>query len=190
MATDCAARGGSTGLHSGLRTGRIAGLLRRPWAGRHVHGCRVVGAVPGRQRRGEFAAVGRTRRGPADPPRSGVRAGARTASQVKFAVRASGRRCSAAGPGLGLVRVSASMGQPALKPGPRGHVSHTAGGVLTGPRPAPAAAPGHEDRARATQTTPPPEPRAGRCGRSEPALRAAGPGVGGLAPSKGPLPNP
>ena len=60
VATDCAARGGSTGLHSGLRTGRVAGLLCRPWAGRLVHGCRAVGAVPSRLRREEIAAVGRT----------------------------------------------------------------------------------------------------------------------------------
>ncbi len=80
VATNCAARGGSTGLHSGLRTSRIAGLLCRPRARRHVHGCHVVGAVPGRRRHGEIAAVGRARRGPAGPPRSGVRAGARTAT--------------------------------------------------------------------------------------------------------------
>jgi hypothetical protein len=76
VATDCAARGGSTGLHSGPRTSRIAGLLCRPRAGRHVHGCHEVGVVPGRRRHGEIAAVGRARRGPAGPPRSGVRAGA------------------------------------------------------------------------------------------------------------------
>jgi hypothetical protein len=38
VATDCAARGGLTGLHSGLRTGWIAGLLSRPRAGRHEPG--------------------------------------------------------------------------------------------------------------------------------------------------------
>jgi hypothetical protein len=97
-----------------------------------------------------------------------------------------GPRAADAGPGPGQVVVTASIDQPALEPGPRGSVSHTAGGVLTGPRPAPAAAPGHEDRAQATRTTPPPEPRAGRRSRSEPALRAAGPDEGGLAPTKGP----
>ncbi len=91
VATDCAARGGSTGLHSGLWTSRIAGLLCRPRAGRHVHGCHVAGAVPGRRRHGEIAAVGRAWRGPAGPPRSGVRAGARAATGVKFAARALGR---------------------------------------------------------------------------------------------------
>jgi len=105
VATDCAARGGSTGLHSGLRTGRIAGLLSRPRAGRHVHGCHVVGAVPGRWRRGVIAAVDRTRRGPAGPPGSAVRAGARIATQVKFAARAAGRG-SRAGRRTGPARVS------------------------------------------------------------------------------------
>jgi hypothetical protein len=89
VASDCAARGGSTGLHSGLRTGRVAGLLCRPWAGRHVHGCRVVGAVPGRQRHGEIAAVGRARCGPGGPAevRSAGRRPDCHASQVRYTGR-------------------------------------------------------------------------------------------------------
>jgi hypothetical protein len=122
VATDCAARGGSTGLHSGLRTGRIAGLLCRPWAGRLEHGCHVVGAVPGRQRREEIAAVGRARCGPADPPMSGVRAGARTATQVKFAPRAVGRGSRAGrrtGPSQRGVSLSSSPGRVPCQSGRR-----------------------------------------------------------------------
>jgi hypothetical protein len=168
VATDCAARGGSTGLHSGLRTGRVAGLLCRPWAGRLVHGCRAVGAVPGRLRREEIAAVGRARCGPADTPMSGVRAGARTATQVKFATRAAGRG-SRAGRRTGPVRVSGESAYPRARAACR--VSRAAGGVLTGPWPAPAAGLGRVGRARATRTTPPPELRAGRRGRPGPVSR-------------------
>jgi hypothetical protein len=168
VATDCAARGGSTGLHSGLRTGRVAGLLCRPWAGRLVHGCRAVGAVPGRLRREEIAAVGRARCGPADPPMSGVRAGARTAMQVKFATRAAGRG-SRAGRRTGPARVSGESAYPRARAACR--VSRAAGGVLTGPWPAPAAGLGRVGRARATRTTPPPELRAGRRGRPGPVSR-------------------
>jgi hypothetical protein len=186
VATDCAARGGSTGLHSGLRTGRIAGLLCRPWAGRHEHGCHVVGAVPGRQRREEIAAVGRARCGPADPPMSGVRAGARTAMQVKFATRAAGRG-SRAGRRTGPARVSGESAYPraraacrvsraaggvlTLGPGAAILASQAAGGALTGPWPAPAAGLGRAGRARATRTTPPPELRDGRRGRPGPVSR-------------------
>ena len=186
VATDCAARGGSTGLHSGLRTGRIAGLLCRPWAGRHEHGCHVVGAVPGRQRREEIAAVGRARCGPADPPMSGVRAGARTAMQVKFATRAAGRG-SRAGRRTGPARVSGESAYPraraacrvsraaggvlTLGPGAAILASQAAGGALTGPWPAPAAGLGRAGRARATRTTPPPELRDGRRGRPGPETR-------------------
>ena len=45
----------------------------------------------GRLRRGEIAAVDQARRGPADPPRTEVRAGARTAPQVKLAAGITGR---------------------------------------------------------------------------------------------------
>jgi hypothetical protein len=172
VATDCAARGGSTGLHSGLRTGRVAGLLCRPWAGRLVHGCRAVGAVPGRLRREEIAAVGRARCGPADTPMSGVRAGARTATQVKFATRAAGRG-SRAGRRTGPARVSWELAYPRARAVSR--VSQAAGGVLTGPWPAPAAGLGGVGRALATRTTLPPELRAGRRGWPGPVSR---PGLG------------
>jgi hypothetical protein len=91
VATDCAARCGSSGSHSGLRTGRIAGLLGHPMgrtpSARLPRGEGSSGpAAPRRDRRGR-----RTLRGPADPPRSGVRAGARTATRVQFASRAAGR---------------------------------------------------------------------------------------------------
>jgi hypothetical protein len=132
-ATDCAARGGSTGLHSGLRTSRTAGLLCRPRAGRHVYGCHVAGADPGRRRHGVIAAVGRARRGPAGPPRSGVRAGARTATRVKFATRAVCRG-SRAGRRTGPARVSGEPAYPRARAASR--VYQAAGGVLTGPRPA------------------------------------------------------
>jgi hypothetical protein len=99
-ATNCAARGGTTGLHSGLRTGRVAGLLCRPWAGRLAHGCRVVGAVPGRQRLGEIAAVGRARCGPGGPAE--VRRAGRSpdchAGQDRSAGRGRGQRGRAGGP--------------------------------------------------------------------------------------------
>ena len=167
-------------------------MLCRPWAGRHEHGCHVVGAVPGRQRREEIAAVGRARCGPADPPMSGVRAGARTAMQVKFATRAAGRG-SRAGRRTGPARVSGESAYPraraacrvsraaggvlTLGPGAAILASQAAGGALTGPRPAPAAASGREGRARTTRTTPPPDPRA--AGASLP----AGPGDPDYAPS-------
>ena len=185
VASNCAARGGSTGLHSGLRTGRIAGLLSRPRAGRQVHGCHVVGAVPGRWRHGEIAAVVRARRGPAGPPRSEVRAGARTVTQVKFAARATGRG-SRAGRRTGPARVSWELAYPRARAVSR--VSQAAGGVLTGPWPAPAAGLGRVGRARATRTTPPPELRAGRRGWPGPVSRpglgdsdSASPGAAGRA---------
>jgi hypothetical protein len=169
--SDCAARGGSTGLHSGLRTGRVAGLLCRPRAGRLVHGCRAVGAVPGRQRHGgspQWAVLGVV---PAGPPRPGVRAGARTAAQVKIATPAAGRG-SRAGRRTGPARVSWELAYPQARAVCR--VSQAAGGVLTGPRPAPSAVAGREGRARTTRTTLRPELRAGSRGRAEPESLAAG----------------
>ncbi len=128
-----------------------------------MHGCHVVGAVPGRCRDGEIAAGRLTLRGPADPPRSGVRAGARTATRVKFASRAAGRG-RWAGRRAEPAQVSRGLSCPRDRAVCR--VSQAAGGVLTGHRPSPAAAPGRAGRGRATRTTPPPEPRAGRCGRA------------------------
>jgi hypothetical protein len=52
--------------------------------------------------------------------------------------------------------------------------SRAAGGVLTGPRPAPAAGLGRAGRARGTRTTLQPEPRAGRRGRPGPDCSRAG----------------
>ena len=115
VASNCAARGGSSGLHSGLRTGRAAGLLSRPRAGRREHGCHVAGAVPGRWRLGVIAAVDRARRGSAGPPGSGVRAGARTVTQVKFAARATGH--GSGGPAGGPIRPQSAGSLPTPSPG-------------------------------------------------------------------------
>jgi hypothetical protein len=130
------------------------------------------GQFRGLRRLGGIAAVGRARRGPADPPMSGVRAGARTATQVKFATRAAGRG-SRAGRRTGPARVSWELAYPRARAASR--VSRAAGGVLTGPWPAPAAGLGRAGRARATRTTPPPELRAGRRGWPGPVSRP-GPG--------------
>ena len=76
--SDCAARCGPTGFHSGLRTDRrTAGLLchvmgRTPSARLHT-----LGAVPGRQRDEEIAAVGYHSVCPSGMPRTRSEAGAR-----------------------------------------------------------------------------------------------------------------
>ena len=143
VASNCAARGGSTGLHSGLRTGRTAGLLSRPRAGRQVHGCHVVGAVPGWQRHGEIAAVDRARRGSAGPPQSGVRAGARTVTQVKLASRATGR--GSRGPAGGPDRPQSAGSLPSLSRG-RGPCQSSRRRGTDGPRPACTRARGRDPR--------------------------------------------
>jgi hypothetical protein len=116
-ATDCAARCGSNGRHSGLRWGRIAGLLATAGpdaASTVVRGGGSSGPVaPRRDRRGR-----RTLCGPADPPtrRSGVRAGARTSTSVKFTPRAAGLE---AGPGGGPHQPKSAGCRPTLEPGPQ-----------------------------------------------------------------------
>ena len=181
MASDCAARGGSTGLHSGLRTGRVAGLLCRPWAGRHVHGCRVVGAVPGRQRHGEIAAVGRARCGPGGPAeaRSAGRSPDCHAGQVCCAGRKPRER---AGRRTGPARVSGVPSHPRARAlGPCQSVRRwgTDGPAANTSRSSRVREPGPDDSDHATAEAAGREPGAGG---------AAGgrPGAGGPASQIGP----
>ena len=64
-----------------------------------------------------IAAVDRARRGSAGPPGSGVRAGARTVTQVKFAARATGH--GSRGAGRRTVPAPVSGESPYPEPGPR-----------------------------------------------------------------------
>jgi hypothetical protein len=95
----------------------------------------------------------------------GVRAAARTDTRAKFAARASSRG-SWVGRLTGPAQVSGVLVHPRARAAIR--VSQVAGGVLTGPRPAPAAGVGRTDRARATRTTLPPETRPGGRGQHQP----------------------
>ena len=95
--SDCAARCGPTGFHSGLRTDRrTAGLLchvmgRTPSARLHT-----LGAVPGRQRDEEIAAVGYHSVCPSGMPRTSAVAGARKGPVRR--TRSAGRSPDRAGP--------------------------------------------------------------------------------------------
>jgi hypothetical protein len=73
-----------------------------------------------------------------------------------------GHRATLAGPVDGPGRTKSAGCQSTLGPGPASRVSQAAGGVLTGPRPAPAAGLGRAGLSRATRTTLPSDPRA--CG--------------------------
>ncbi len=142
------------GRHSGLRWGRIAGLLghpmgRTPSARLPRGGGRSGPVAPRRDRRGR-----RTLCGPADPPGPDMRAAARTAARVKFADWAAGRE-SWAGRRTGPAQVSRVSAHPLARAANR--VSQAAGGALTGPWPAPATGVGRAGRARVTRTSLPPE---------------------------------
>jgi hypothetical protein len=133
MASNSAARGGSTGLHSGLRTSRIAGPPSRPRAGRLGHGCHVAGAVPGRRRRGEIAAVDRARPGPGGPDE--VMSAGRSPDCHAGQVCCAGHGPRQPGPAGGPNRPQPAGSLP-TRARAASRVSQVAGGVLTGPRPA------------------------------------------------------
>jgi hypothetical protein len=120
--SDCAARCGSTGYHSGLRTDRrTAGLLchvmgRTPSARLHA-----LGAVPGRQRDEETAAVGYHSGCPSGTPRTRSEAGARKGPDRR--TESAGRRPDRAGP----------PHESSLSYGPRGTGRGGWAGQLHGP---------------------------------------------------------
>jgi hypothetical protein len=182
--SDCAARCGSTGYHSGLRTDRrTAGLFchvmgRTPSARLHA-----LGAVLGRQRDEETAAVGYHSVCPSGRPRTRSEAGARkgpdrrTGSAGRRPDRAGpshesslcyGPRAAEVGPGGGPGRpksarasLPSSPGHGPCQPGRRwgtdGPVAFTSRSAGRG-----------MGRSWTTRTTAPPGPRTGRHGRPGP----------------------
>jgi hypothetical protein len=183
-ASNCAARCGPIGFHSGLRTDRrTAGLLchvmgRTPSARLHA-----LGAVPGRQRDEEIAAVGRTlcvHRACREHERRPVPGQGRTAARVsagRCPDRAGlphesslcyGPRAAEAGPGGGPGRSKSARASLPSSPGhgpcQSGRRWGTDGPVAFTSR----SAGRGMGRGRTTRTTAPPRPRTGRHGRPGP----------------------